>query len=292
MPDTEYFLDDRRGVVSITGDDAPAFLQGLISNDIGKVTPERAIYAALLTPQGRFLHDFFIAKTGDTLLLDCEGGRRDDLIRRLTLYRLRAKVTVADASESMAVAVIPGAKAAPAMGLAAESGTAKPFAGGVAFVDPRTAAAGVRAVLPRDEAIQALAAAGLSQGDPSGYERARLSLGLPDGSRDLPVEKALLMENRFEELNGLDWDKGCYVGQELTARMKYRALVKKRLLPVRIDGPVPAPGTPVTRDGKEVGEMRSAADGIGLALLRVEAVEDGGALSAGEATVTPAEPEL
>ncbi len=290
MPDTEYFLSDRRGVVSITGDDASGFLQGLISNDIGKVTPERAIYAALLTPQGRFLHDFFIATTGDTLLLDCEGERRDDLIRRLTMYRLRAKVTLADASEKMAVAVIPGANAALAMDLAGESGTAKPFADGVAFVDPRTAAAGVRAILPRDEAIQGLEAAGLSQGDPSGYERARLSLGLPDGSRDLPVEKALLMENRFEELNGLDWDKGCYVGQELTARMKYRALVKKQLSPVRIDGPVPAPGTPVTRDGKEVGEMRSATDGIGLALLRVDALEDGGVLAAGEATLTPAEP--
>lgn len=292
MPDTEYFLSDRRGVVSIAGDDASGFLQGLISNDIGKVTPERAIYAALLTPQGRFLHDFFIARAGDTFWLDCEGERRDDLIRRLTMYRLRAKVTLADASENMAVAVIPGANAALSMGLARESGTAKPFAGGVAFVDPRSAAAGVRAILPRDEAVRALEAAGLTAGNPQDYERARLSLGLPDGSRDLPVEKALLMENRFEELNGLDWDKGCYVGQELTARMKYRALVKKRLSPVRIDGPVPAPGTPVTRDGKEIGEMRSAADGIGLALLRVDAIDHGGTLSAGDATLTPAEPEL
>src|SRR6185503_18496273 len=107
------------------------------------------------------------------------------------------------------------------------------------------------------------------------YEALRLELGVPDGSRDLPVEKAILLENGFDELHGIDWQKGCYMGQELTARTKYRGLVRKRLLPVEIEGPLPAPGTPVMAGDKEAGEMRSGADGLGLALLRLEHLEAG-----------------
>jgi folate-binding protein YgfZ len=117
---------------------------------------------------------------------------------------------------------------------------------------------------------------------------------VPDGSRDLPVEKALLLENGFDELNGVDWKKGCYVGQELTARMKYRALTRKRLTPVRIEGPAPQPGTAVMLDDQEAGEMRSVHGTLGLALLRLEMIEqaekDGRPLTAGEARVTPVKP--
>jgi len=176
----------------------------------------------------------------------------------------------------------------------AEAGRAKPWEGGAAFVDPRLAAAGVRALLPRDRAVQALEKAGFERGDFADYERLRLSLGLPDGSRDMPVERAILLENGIDELNGIDWNKGCYLGQELTARTKHRGLVRKRLLPVSIEGPLPGPGTPVMADGKEVGEMRSAADGLGLAMLHLEFLEsaDGSdrALTAGAARITPKKP--
>src|SRR5690606_9195113 len=122
-------------------------------------------------------------------------------------------------------------------------------------------------------------------------DRLRASLGVPDGSRDLPVEKALLLENGFDELNGVDWKKGCYVGQEVTARMKYRALVRKRLMPVRIEGEAPPPGSAIVLDGEEAGEMRSAAGGWGLALLRLEVVEkaerEGRPLTSGSASLTP-----
>ncbi|MCH8153860.1 MAG: hypothetical protein IH786_01110 [Proteobacteria bacterium] len=121
------------------------------------------------------------------------------------------------------------------------------------------------------------------------YERLRIGQGVPDGSRDLEIERSTLLENGFDELGGIDWDKGCFMGQELTARTKYRGLVKKRLVPVEIDGPAPAPGTPVTADGKDAGVLRSVADGLGLALIRLEHLE--APLSAGAARLTVRKPD-
>ena len=145
----------------------------------------------------------------------------------------------------------------------------------MAFVDPRLAALGVRCILPRADIRCALEGTGLAEAGFPAYDRLRLELGVPDGSRDLVPEKSILLESGFDELNGVDWQKGCYIGQELTARTKYRGLIKKRLMPVEIDGPAPAPGTIVTADGREVGEMRSSRDGLGLALLRLEPVVEG-----------------
>ena len=292
MADRFYLVLDDRGLLSISGDDRSTFLQGLISNDITKATADRAIYASLLTAQGRFLHDFFIAELDGAYLLDAEAARLDDLRRRLMLYRLRSKVTIAPLTDRVVVAVF-GEGALAAIGLGDEPGRVAAFAGGIAAVDPRLAGLGARLILPR-ERLEAVAAAGFAAGDRLAYDRLRLSLGVPDGSRDLPVEKALLLENGFDELNGVDWKKGCYVGQEVTARMKYRALVRKRLLPVRLEGASPEPGTPVLLDGEEAGEMRSAAAGWGLALLRLDVVEkaerEGRPLSAGGASVTPLKP--
>jgi folate-binding protein YgfZ len=292
MADRFYLVLDDRGLLSVSGDDRSTFLQGLISNDITKVAADRAIYASLLTAQGRFLHDFFIAELDGAYVLDAEAARLDDLRRRLMLYRLRSKVTVAPLGDRVVVAVF-GEGALAAIGLGEEPGRVAAFAGGIAAVDPRLAGLGARLILPR-ERLEAVAAAGFSPGERVAYDRLRLSLGVPDGSRDLPVEKALLLENGFDELNGVDWKKGCYVGQEVTARMKYRALVRKRLLPVRVEGAPPEPGTPVLLDGEEAGEMRSAAAGWGLALLRLDVVEkaerEGRPLSAGSTLVTPLKP--
>jgi folate-binding protein YgfZ len=131
-----------------------------------------------------------------------------------------------------------------------------------------------------------LATAGLNEGDFAEYDRRRLALGIPDGSRDLVLDKTILLEAGFDELNGVDWNKGCYIGQELTARTKYRGLIKKRLFPVRVDGPAPEAGALVMQDGHEAGEMRSSRDGVGLALLRLETIGKG-RLTAGDATVSP-----
>jgi folate-binding protein YgfZ len=282
--------DGSRGVLALSGDEARGFLQGLVTNDVQRVGPGRALYAALLTPQGRYLHDFFIAAAPDgALWIDCDADRRLDLIRRLTLYRLRAKVAIADAGERLAVLRLFGTGALERLELPAEPGAARSLEGGVGFVDARDARLGARAILPRAETAEWAARLGFRPGTPDQFEPLRLALGVPEGGRDLEPEKSLPMESRLDLLNGIDWQKGCYVGQELTARMKYRALVKRSLIPVAVEGPAPEPGTPVLLDGTEAGVMRSAAGGYGLALLRLDKVEEAGGrpLNAGAALISP-----
>jgi folate-binding protein YgfZ len=289
MASPSFVLLGDRGILAVSGPDRRAFLQGLVSNDVDKVGPESVRYAALLTAQGKYLHDFLMIEAGESLWLDAEAGRLADLKKRLSLYRLRAKASL-DERPDLAVAAVFGEGALAALNLSTEPGKAQPFASGVAFVDPRLAALGARIVLPREGAGAMLGEAGLSQAGFATYDCLRLSLGIPEGSRDLTLEKSILLESGFDELNGVDWRKGCYIGQELTARTKYRGLIKKRLMPVQIDGPTPSPGTIVTADGREVGEMRSSRDRLGLALLRIEAVLEGKKLSAGDANLLPIRP--
>jgi folate-binding protein YgfZ len=254
-----------RGVIEVAGDDAVSFLQGLVSNDVAEAAPGRAVWAALLTPQGKWLSDFFIFADGARLLLDVEREQAPMLVQRLSRFRLRAKVTLLDL-ETWHVHV-------------AWDGTPN-VAGVIAAPDPRLPEAGWRLLAPAPLPGTATAEA---------WDEHRLGLGLPDGFPDLEAEKTVLLEAGFDELHGISWSKGCYMGQELTARTKYRGLVKRRLVPVTIDGAVPAPGTPVLRDGVEVGTMRSARGRIGLAQLRLNAI---GAmrLSCGEAGLTPRPP--
>jgi tRNA-modifying protein YgfZ len=287
MSEGKFVVLEDRGVLAVGGPDRAAFLQGLVSNDVMLVSGERAIYAALLTPQGKYLHDFMLAEFAETIWLDGEAARLADLKRRLTTYRLRAKVTLDERPDLTVAAVFGGT----ALGLPAEPGAARRLGDGVAFVDPRLAALGVRFILPRETMRDVLSEMGAAEADFAEYDRLRLSLGIPDGSRDLVLDKSILLESGFDELHGVDWDKGCYIGQELTARTKYRGLIKKRLFPVRIDGPAPEPGAIVTLDGHEAGEMRSSRDGAGLALLRLEAVSQGKPLTAGDTAIEPLTPD-
>jgi len=286
---------EHRGVLKVAGADRSSFLQGIVSNDVERVTPETAVWAAFLTPQGKFLHEFFLVAENDSFLLDCEAERAADLLRRLKLYKLRAQVTLAPA-EDFAVAALFGAAALQKLSLPAEPGRAAPFGGGLAFVDPRLPELGARALLPKDAARKILSEAGFALGGLADYDALRIAAGVPDGSRDLEVEKSTLLESGFDELRGVDWDKGCYMGQELTARMRYRGLVKKRLIPVEIAGPAPQPGTPITRDGKEAGVLRSAigrngGGSLALALIRLEALDAGDApLMIGDAVASPRKP--
>jgi folate-binding protein YgfZ len=277
MSVASFALLPHRSVIAVSGADRIAFLQGLISNDTTKVAADAAIWAALLTPQGRFLNDMFVADGGsETLLIETERERATALAKKLTMYTLRSKVKVEDRSATMEVAVVFGDEAHKALGIEHA----------VSFADPRLPELGVRVLAEAGEAAALLGSHGFLPAMAADYDALRLGLGVPDGSRDLPPEKALLLESGFDELNGVDWKKGCYMGQELTARTKYRGLVKKRLFPVRLDGPLPAPGTLVERDGQEVGEIRSGLGDRALAVLRLDGVQGGG-LTAGGTRILP-----
>ena len=273
-----YVRLDDRAVLAVSGGDASGFLQGLVTNDVGRLAGGGAIHAALLTPQGKYLFDFLVFARDGAFCLDCEAEARPALAKRLKMYKLRADVAINAALPDPVFALFGD-------GAEAEAGR---FAGADAFADPRHPALGARVV--GISAEETLRAAGAVEAPRAEYDALRLSHGIPDGRRDLVPEKSFLLENGFDELNGVDFEKGCYVGQEVTARMKHRNLVRKRLVPVRIDGAAPEPGTPVHRDGSEVGEMRSSAGALGLALLRIDAIEGGAALRAAAATIRPKKP--
>jgi folate-binding protein YgfZ len=261
---TRLALLPARAVLELAGPDRVGFLQGLVSNDVAAAAPGHAVWAALLTPQGKWLADFFVLSDGERLLLDVEAAQAAMVAQRLSRYRLRSAVSIAPAALRIH---------------AAWDGTPT-TTDTIAAPDPRLSDAGWRVLAP------APLPANASEQD---YDLHRLALGLPDGSRDLEAEKTVLLEAGFDELNGVSWDKGCYMGQELTARTKYRGLVKRRLVPVSVTGPLPAPGTPVLRDGAEVGTMRSGREALGMAVLRVEAL-GAGPLACGEARLTPRVP--
>ncbi len=286
-----YSILPDRALISVSGPDRFAFLQGLISNDMRKVEHGQAIWAALLTPQGKFLHEFFVFSIEDRIFLDCECARRDDLKTRLSRYKLRSKVDLKSEDE-----YAPGAAWGQSVGTAlnlSDQSTTAILDSGMTYRDPRLANAGARWALRTAAVDTAMASAGLSPSTPEKYDSHRLSLGLPDGSRDMEVEKTLLLESGFEELNGVDFQKGCYMGQEITARTHYRALIKKRLLPVDIDSPTLEPGTPLEFDGAIVGQMKSSRDHRGMALIKMDlwTKGGGGSLETKDTRVTPFVPD-
>ncbi len=252
-----------RGVIAVEGDDRFAFLQGLVSNDIDAVRPGHAVWAALLTPQGKWLADFFVFADGPALLLDCEQAQIPMLIQRLSRYRLRMKATLRALPERVVHVAWPAVPEVP----------------GVVAPDPRLANFAWRIIA--NETLAATATA-------DDWDRYRLTAGLPDGSKDMEADRSVLLEAGFDELAGVSWSKGCYMGQELTARTKYRGLVKRRLIPVRITGPLPPVGAPIIKRGIEVGTMRSGRDDIGLASIRIDALTD--VLQCDGATLVPGVP--
>lgn len=262
-----------RGFLRLSGPDRLTFLQGLVSNDVNEAAPGHAVYACLLTPQGKFLHDFFLIADGESLLIECEADRRSDLAQRLKAYKLRSKIEIAEADYAV-YAVL---------------GTVPTIADAIVYPDPRIVALGSRTVLPANTNDSAFGMPALPFDT---YDRLRIAQAVPDGSRDMEAGKAILLENNIDLLNGVAWDKGCYTGQELTARTHYRGLIKKRLVPIRIAGPVPATGTPLLENGTEVGEMRAAAGDIGLALIRLERLRQPGAIDIGAAILTPELPDV
>ncbi|MYG52480.1 MAG: folate-binding protein YgfZ [Rhodospirillaceae bacterium] len=274
---TGYHIAEDRTVLRVSGADRVEFLQGIVSNDVAKAGRDRGVWAAFLTPQGKYLHDFFLAADGESILLDCERARADDLRKRLRRYTLRSDARV-EAADDLAVA-LSGADSRPAP------------EGVACFADPRHGDAGFRAIGEPAAVREAMAAAGLAPADPLDWDCRRLALGLPDGSRDLEVERSTLAEANADLLGGIDWEKGCWMGQEVTARMHYRGLAKRRLTPMRVDGPMPPRGATVERDGKPVGECRSSAGDLVMVLARTEAIDEAEpGLRSGAARLYPAPP--
>jgi folate-binding protein YgfZ len=288
MASSHFTILENRAVLSVSGVDSVSFLQGLVSNDVEQVSETKAIWAAFLTPQGKFLHEFMVAGRPDRLLLDCEADRRDDLFTRLKRYRLRSKVEIED-EDNLVVAAAWGDTPTDAFTLSDEKGAAALLDDGFVFRDPRLIQAGLRLIGSSSTIEKTCADPGFTPSDQATYDAHRIALGLPDGSRDLEIEKALLLENGFEELGGVDFQKGCYVGQELTARTHYRALIKKRLLPVRIEGDAPPPGTALSVNGINAGEMKSSSGAHGLALVRLATWQSAsdGQMTGGGATLRP-----
>lgn len=237
-----------RGLIHLEGPDRRGFLQGLVTNDVRKLSPAAPLYACLLTPQGKFLHDFFLLEGDGFTLMDCEGGARArDLYERLLKYRLRADVRISLEENIPVHAALPSS----------------PRPEGQAYADPRHPALGWRTFSPPP--------AGAETGAFRAWDRLRISLGVPDGSRDMAVERDTILECGIDRLHGVSFDKGCYVGQEITARMHYRGLAKKILRTVSAgDFPegFPSPFSEIRRAGVLTGEMRSSCGDLGLALMK------------------------
>jgi len=229
-----------RAIIAVSGPEARTFLQGLITNDIGKLAPHAPLYAALLTPQGKILFDFLLYECDGTVLIDCVRETADALQKRLTMYRLRAKVEIARRDDLAVVASWNGHEAVSR--------------------DPRIGELGYRTIGVRD----------LAETSPEGYTEHRLDLGVPEG-RDFGQDEIFALDADLEELNGVSFDKGCYVGQELTARMKHRGTARKKLLPIEATaGALPAPGARISAEGSDLGAITSRYGNRGFALIRLD----------------------
>jgi folate-binding protein YgfZ len=261
------FADERRALLRIGGADARAWLQGLVSNDVERLAPGRAVYAALLNPQGKYLFDFIMVQDGDAILMDVAADRAAALAQRLGMYRLRRAVTVEADARGAAVVW-----------------DAEPRAEGALVVaDPRAATLGWR--LYAADPGAALAAAGVEAGTRAEHDALRVAAMVPESGIELVPEDSYILEAGFDRLGGVDFRKGCYVGQEVTARMRHKTELRKGLARVRVTGAA-APGTPIlTAEGKPAGTLFTVADGRGLAHLRFDRMD--GPLTAGTARVAP-----
>lgn len=284
---------EERGILELRGEDCRTFLQDLVSNDVEKLTPEHAVYAALLSPQGKYLFDFFLSTVDDSILIDVDADRIGDLAKRLMMYRLRADVTIEDRSADWIVgALLDTPDCLPRD----DAGACTALLDGVVFVDPRSAEMGSRIIVSATRWPDVLAELKYEESSIEDYEIKRILIGIPDGKRDLLTDKTFLMEAHFEALNGVDFNKGCYVGQELTARTKYRGNLKRHFYSLQFEGPALPVDTPLLLEGKEAGIVRSSVDGYGVAYLRDEDVsradEQGLTLKAGDVDVRVREPKF
>ena len=274
-----------RGVVKVAGDNARNFLHGLVSADILNLTPGAARFCALLSPQGKIFADFIVAEApaqdGGGFFLDVARALAKPLVDKLNLYKLRSRIMVEDLSEILGVLAAWDGNSAAGIGLA--------------YADPRLPALGLRVMIAPHRAADAAAGLGASLVDAGEYEAHRIALGIPKGDVDFAYGDAFPHEADMDQLGGVDFAKGCYVGQEVVSRMEHRGIARTRAVAVRYDGAAPAAGVAVVAGDRQVGTMGSAAAGHGLALLRLDRVADaasrGEELIAGGVAIRPIKPE-
>lgn len=277
------FLPDR-GVVKLNGDDARHFLNNLVTAELDAVKPGTARFAALLTPQGKIVADFLVTEAptghGGGLLIDCPKALAGPLATKLNFYKLRAKVTVENLTGQL--------------GVLAAWGGVPALLPDLAFADPRDSELGVRILVPEELSEKLAAVLGAELVAADNYEAHRIVCGVPNGGSDFAYGDAFPHETNMDRLHGVNFDKGCYVGQEVVSRMQHRGTARTRTVRLVVDGPSPEAGSDVVADGKAVGRMGSSRAGRGLALLRLDKVSDalarGAALSAGGIAVTLVDP--
>jgi len=257
-----------RGVVEVAGQDARKFLNGLLTSDVDKLEPAHAVFAALLTPQGKIIVDFILVEgaEGGTFFLDCPRALASALKQRLDFYKMRAQVTIEDRSDALGVLAIWDGEAESKRGLC--------------FRDPRLPELGLRCILASEVIDEAAAEIGAELVDAAAYEAHRITLGVPRGGLDFIYGDAFPHETDMDQLGGVDFDKGCFVGQEVVSRIEHRGTARARIVPVAFDGFAPEPGTPVSAGARTVGTLGSSAHGRALAMLRLDRAAE--ALAAGE----------
>ena len=274
-----------RGVVKVAGEPARSFLNGLLTADITHVTPARPCFAALLTPQGKIVVDVIVAEApaedGGGFFLDCPRALAGELVQKLNFYKLRAKVIAEDLSEALGVLAVWDGNGDTEYGLC--------------YPDPRLPALGTRVMLPPHLGKQAAADLGAELVDATEHEAHRIALGVPRGGMDFIYGDAFPHEADMDQLHGVDFDKGCYVGQEVVSRMEHRGSARNRIVPVAADVFVPDAGVPVMAGERQVGIIGSSAGVRGLAMLRLDRVADafaaGTPLTAGGTTISPRKPD-
>jgi folate-binding protein YgfZ len=273
-----------RGVVKVVGDDARRFLNGLVTSDMDKVAPGKPRFTALLTPQGKIIVDFIVveaqASDGGGFFLDCPRALAGTLVEKLNFYKLRAKVVCEDLSDALGVMAVWGGTPDSEYGLS--------------YPDPRLPKLGSRVMLPPHLAGEAASDLDAKLADTEAYEAHRIALGIPRGGLDFAYGDTFSHEADMDQLNGVDFDKGCYVGQEVVSRVEHRASARSRVVPIAYDEFAPSSGLPIMAGDRQVGTLGSTAKGHGLALVRLDRVEDalaaGTQLQAGGITIRAVKP--
>ncbi|MBN9050321.1 MAG: folate-binding protein YgfZ [Rhizobiales bacterium] len=255
-----------RGVIRVSGDEARAFLDRLVTSSVDTLQPGAARFCALLTPQGKIIVDFIVTEAatddGGGFYIDVPRALAPELTKRLTFYKLRAKVTIEDLSDRLGVMAVWG-----------DDTTTTEH--GLCYPDPRLPALGLRVILPPDTATEAAADLGAALAlDDDSYDAHRIALGIPRGGHDFIYGDVFPHETDMDQLGGVDFAKGCFIGQEVVSRMEHRGTARTRIVPIRYADASPLPGLPVVAGEKNVGALGSTAKGRGLALLRLDRVGD------------------